>query len=125
VAGAAVEEALRGGFVGRGRSTLTVVVRDGSYTADEEPFEGRVRGVLTAVAEDPALDVQSSYGWSTLGPEARAPFVGEDRRTVIDVVGLGVEDGYARQEVPEVQSRLDEEFAGQGLDVSLVGPASF
>jgi RND superfamily putative drug exporter len=27
--------------------------------------------------------------------------------------------------VPEVQSRLDEEFAGQGLDVSLVGPASF
>jgi RND superfamily putative drug exporter len=122
---AAVEQALREGFAGRGESTLTVVVHDRLHTADEEPFEGRVREVVAAVAEDPALQVQTSYGWSTLGPEARERFLGGDRRTVVDVVGLGVEDGYARQELPEAQERLHGRFAGEGLDVSLVGPPSF
>jgi RND superfamily putative drug exporter len=122
---AAVEQALRTGFVGRADSTLTVVVRDTAHTADEEPFEGRVREVMAAVAADPTLDVQSSYGWSTLGPEARAPFLGPDRRTAIDVVGLGIQDGFARQELPAVQSHLHDQFADQGLDVSLVGAASF
>jgi len=122
---AAVQDALRNGFVGRGESTLTVVVHDRQHTVDDEPFDGRVRSVLTAVAEEPALHVESSYGWSTLGPDARAPFVGHDRRTVVDVVGLGLEDGRARQELPDVQSRLHDRFAGQGLDVSLVGSASF
>ncbi|MGY1822967.1 MMPL family transporter [Geodermatophilus sp. SYSU D00079] len=122
---AAVEEALRSGFVGRAASTLTVVVRDTAHTAEEEPFEGRVREVVAAVTADPTLDVQSGYGWSTLGPEARAPFLGPDRRTAVDVVGLGIEEGQARQELPDVQSRLREQFADRGLQVSLVGPASF
>jgi RND superfamily putative drug exporter len=122
---AAVEEALQTGFVGRAASTLTVVVRDTSHTAEEEPFEGRVREVMAAVAADETLDVQSSYGWSTLGPEARAPFLGSDQRTAIDVVGLGIREGYARQELPEVQSSLREQFADRGLQVSLVGAASF
>ncbi|MGR6964552.1 MMPL family transporter [Geodermatophilus sp. URMC 61] len=122
---AAVEEALREGFVGRGESTLTVVVHDREHTADEEPFEGRVREVVAAVAEDPDLEVRSTYGWSTLSPEARGPFLGGDRRTVVNVVGLGVEDGYARQELPAAQERLHERFADDGLEVSLVGPASF
>jgi RND superfamily putative drug exporter len=122
---AAVEEALREGFLGRGESTLTVVVHDRAHTADEEPFEARVREVVAAVAEDPALEVQSTYGWSTLSPEERDGFLGEDGRTVVDVVGLGVEDGYARQELPAAQERLHERFADDGLEVSLVGPASF
>ncbi len=123
---AAVEQALQQGFAGRGESTLTVVVHDREHTAGEEAFEARVREVVAAVAEDPALDVQSTYGWSTLGsPEAREPFTGEDGRTVVDVVGLGVEDGYARQELPAAQERLHDRFADDGLDVSLVGPASF
>jgi RND superfamily putative drug exporter len=122
---AAVEQALRTGFVGRAGSTLTVVVQDTVHTAEDEQFEGRVREAMAAVAADETLDVQSSYGWSTLGPEARAPFLGADLRTAIDVVGLGIQEGYARQELPEVQSSLREQFADRGLQVSLVGAASF
>jgi RND superfamily putative drug exporter len=120
-----VEEALREGFVGRGPSTVTVVVHDRWYTADQPGFEPRVERVLEHVAAEPALQVRSRIGWAMLTGPARDAYVGKDERTAVEVLGLALADGDARRVLPEIQTRLTDNFAEQGLEVSLVGTAAF
>jgi len=122
---AAVEKALQDGFVGRGRSNVTVVVHDGWYTQDQPGFASRVNEVFREVADNPELKVDSRVGWATLTTEAREAYLGDDKRTAIEVMGLGLEDGRARLVLPEVQTELVDTYARQGLDVSLVSTASF
>ena len=121
----AVVQALRDGFVGRGASSVTVVVHDQWYTADQPGFTPRVERVMDGVADEQDLQVRSRIGWAVLEGPARDAYVGEDRRTAVDVLGLDLVDGDARIVIPEVQARLTEQFAEQGLEVSLVGTAAF
>ena len=121
----AVNLALQHGFVGRGASDITVVVHDRWYTAAQPGFERRAERVITEVASDPDLQVTSRLGYASTTGEVRRGFVGRDGATSIELLGLGVDDGRARQLMPHLQSDLTATYAAQGLDVSLVGSASF
>ncbi|HCX85000.1 MAG TPA: MMPL family transporter [Micrococcales bacterium] len=120
-----VEEAVAQGFLGRGPTSLTLVVHDTAHTAADAAFETRVAEAFDAVMTDPVLQATSAYGWSTLSPEARGAFLGEDGRTVVNAVALALPDGEARQLLTGVQHDLTERFAPDGLEVSLVGAAPF
>ncbi|MEP6630145.1 MAG: MMPL family transporter [Lapillicoccus sp.] len=120
-----VNLALQHGFVGRGASDITVVVHDRWYTAAQPGFEKRAERVINEVASDPDLQVTSRLGYASTTGEVRQGFVGRDGATSIELLGLGVDDGRARQLMPHLQSDLTATYAAQGLDVSLVGSASF
>ena len=124
---AAVAAQLQHGFRGRGASDVTVVVHDRWYTADQPGFDTRVRRALDIVHHDPALQVASRIGYSSSRSpgDVRDQFIGKDGRTAIDVLGLDLGDGTARRVLPEVQTELSQQFASQGLDVSLVGTAPY
>lgn len=115
----------KAGMLGRGQTTVELVIRDRKVTVDNPQFESRIRQVADAVTADPTLKVTSRYGWSTLDRNSRNQFLGHDNRTVTDSIALGLADGAARRELPLAQQRLIAEFGKQGLDVSLVSAASF
>ncbi|MGY1761430.1 MMPL family transporter [Geodermatophilus sp. SYSU D00779] len=117
--------AVRDGFLARDEQTVTLVVQDERYTADQPQFAERVRQVMADLAGRGDLDVTASYGWATLGADARAPFEGRDGRTVTTVLSSGLEDGPAARVLPEVQQELDDRYSDQGLRVALVSAAAF
>ncbi|MBA8826608.1 RND superfamily putative drug exporter [Saccharopolyspora lacisalsi] len=121
----AAEELAEAKMLGRGQVSVTLVVHDQKLTADDPGFETRVREVADAVEQDPALRVSGSYGWATLSPGSRAPFLGEDGRTAITSFGLAMDDGAARREMPAVNDRLTQRFDQRGLEITLVGDAPF
>lgn len=112
------------GFVGRGRTTLTLVTRDGRHSSTEAEFIERATEAYRFVAENPALDVSTAYGWATSSASSRAAFVGDSGRTTVTTLGLNLPDGDARRELPAIQHAIDDRFAGQDLQVALVGPAA-
>ncbi|MDN5771607.1 MAG: MMPL family transporter, partial [Microlunatus sp.] len=112
------------GFVGRGDTTLTLVVRDDRYTAGDPAFVRRAIGAYEHVAALPGLEVTSAYGWGTTTGGARDPFLGDDERTTVTTLGLDLPDGDARRELPHLQAELDQTYADQDLVVALVGPAA-
>lgn len=120
-----VAAALEDGFEGRGPSSVTIVVHDQWYDATQPGFAPRVARVVEEVAADPDLDVRSQVGYTTTTGDLRSSYVGDDGHTAVEVLGLGLDDGMARQVLPDVQSALTAAFADEGLDVSLVGTASF
>lgn len=117
-------QALRSGFTGRGESNLVVLVHDDRHTAADPQFAERAGRAVNAVLGDQRLEASSSYGWLSLTGPGRDAFVGDDRRTVVTLVGLDVDDGTARRVLPDVQAELADRFAAEGLRVSLVSAAS-
>lgn len=116
--------ATQAGFVGRGQTTITLVIRDERHTAADPEFATRGADAFAYVSALPGLHVASAYGWASSEDQLRAPFVGESGRTSVTTLGLDLPDGDARRELHGIQTMIDEHFAGQGLLVSLVGPAS-
>ncbi|MFC5724229.1 MMPL family transporter [Streptomyces gamaensis] len=116
--------ATRSGFADRGAGGMTVVVRDERNTADSPAFEARVRRAVREVTGDGRLRVAGSYGWTTLSPAHRGPFLGKDGRTAVTLVGLKLDDGTARRVLPGVQKDIDRRWAPEGLRVSLVSAAT-
>ncbi|MEU1408555.1 MMPL family transporter [Streptomyces sp. NPDC005728] len=116
---------LQHGFVARGETTATLVIHDKRYKDDDPRFEQRVRRVAVAVRDDHDLKVSDMLGWTTVQPGDRAPYTGNDHRTVIAAMAMNLEDGVARRELPHIQQDLYDRYSGQGLEVSLVGEASF
>lgn len=117
-------DATRQGFVGRGDTTITLVIRDDRHTADEAVFTTRAENAYDQVVALDGLEVASAYGWGTTTGAARDAFVGDDDRTTVTTLGLDLADGDARRELPHLQAELDKVYADQGLLVSLVGAAS-
>jgi RND superfamily putative drug exporter len=103
---------------------VTLVIHDRKRTAAAPDFATRMDMVAGTVAADPILRVSGGYGWATLRGQAQAQFLGSDHRTVITSLALRLDDGAARRELPLVQARLADQFSPQGLQVSLVSPAS-
>ncbi len=120
----AADDLASAGLLSRGETAMTLVVHDNARTISDADFGARVARVADAVAADPALRVSSAYGWATLSGTAQFQFLGDDGRTVITSVALGLDDGTARRELPLAQNRLTDQFADQGLQVSLVSPAA-
>lgn len=111
------------GFVGRGATTVTLVVRDGRHHAAEPEFERRGEAAYDYVTGVPGLRFDSAHGWATTEGPARQLFVGDSGRTTMTTLGLDLADGDARRELHSIQHDIDEHFAGEDLLVSLVGAA--
>lgn len=122
---ATVQADLAHGFVGRGNSDVMVVVVDHWYTSDQPGFAKRVARVMDDVGRDRELSVRERVGFSTTTGPLQQRFIGKDGRTAIDQFGLDLEDGAARRVLPQIQSEISDRFAGQGLEVTLVGTAAF
>lgn len=113
------------GFLGRGATTVTLVVRDDSAEPGSDAFDDRARTAIAEISADPDLAVSSRVGWADLTGDARSAFVSTDGRTVIEYLALSIDDGTARRELPAVQDRLVAEYAAKGQTVSLVGTSAF
>jgi RND superfamily putative drug exporter len=116
---------LRHGFTGRGPTTATLVVRDTRHTARDAAFPARVGAVADDVRATKKLHVTSVVGYTSLPASARGSYLGKDARTITDSVAIDVDDGTARRELPAIEKTLEDRYQAQGLDVSLVAPASF
>jgi RND superfamily putative drug exporter len=107
-------------LLGRGELNAALLVRDNDHTVADAAFAERVRQAVDTATKQQDLPITSVFGWSTLGPGTRDQFLGADRRTVINSIAIGLNEGDARRELPEVQDRLTEMFADQRLDVTIV-----
>jgi len=111
------------GFVARGPTSVTLVTRDDRHTSAEPEFTTRAAEAYRYVSTLGVMPVVGAYGWATTQGALQTPFLGSSGRTTITTLGLDLPDGDARRELPKLQAGIDEHFAGQGLLVSLVGPA--
>ncbi len=120
---ARAERAQDAGFVGRGSSSVTVVVHDDRFSAPSTEFDQRVADVIQRIAADPRLQVRGQVGWTSLPSPQRDEFLGRDRRTTLTTLELGIDDGTAKRILPEVDRELHA-FHAEGLRVYLVGQAA-
>ena len=120
---ARAERAQDAGFVGRGSSSVTLVVHDDRFSAPSTEFDQRVAGVTQRIAADPRLQVRGEVGWASLPSPQRDEFLGRDARTTLTTLELGIDDGTAKRVLPEVDRELSA-FDAEGLRVYLVGQAA-
>ncbi|MFJ4876178.1 MMPL family transporter [Streptomyces sp. NPDC088745] len=122
---AAAAQRVTQGFLGRGATSLTLVVEDTRHHQGESAFDSRVRDAVNRVSRDPGLKISGTHGYTTLSTEqARAAFLGEDRRTALVRMGSALDDGTARRVLPAIQAQLSDAYEPQGLRVSLVSQAA-
>jgi RND superfamily putative drug exporter len=120
---ARAERAQDAGFVGRGSSSVTLLIHDDRFTAPSTEFDQRVADVTQQVASDPRLQVRSQTGWRSLPSPQRDEMLGRDGRTTLTTLELGIDDGTAKRVLPEVMRGLSR-FNAEGLQVYLVGQAA-
>jgi RND superfamily putative drug exporter len=116
---------LQTGFTGRGKTTATLVVHDRRHTVADPAFATRVQAVVDDVRHDAQLHVTGISGWTTLTGSLRKPYLGKDHRTVVHSVAIDLDDGTARRELPAIEKRISDRYKTDGIDASLVSPASF
>jgi putative drug exporter of the RND superfamily len=120
---ARAEQAMNAGFVGRGSSSVMLLIHDDRFSAPSIEFERRVAEVTEEISADPRLQVRGQYGWSSLPSPQRDELLGRDGRTTLTTLDLGIDDGTAKRVLPEVLAELPR-FNAQGLGVYLVGPTA-
>jgi RND superfamily putative drug exporter len=111
------------GFVGRGSSSVILVVHDDRFSAPSTEFQQRLAGVIQQVAGDPRLQIRSQTGWNSLASPQRDGFLGRDARTTLTTLELGIDDGTAKRVLPEVERGFSH-FNAAGLRVYLVGQSA-
>ncbi|WP_343898709.1 MMPL family transporter [Corynebacterium glaucum] len=121
---AIVTEGLSEGFEGRGRTNVTLAVTDTRHEVGDPEFNERVQPVIERVTTDPALEVTSSVGWLS-GPAIAANYIGEDSRTVLTIIGSDLLVTEATTVLGDLQTQLDAELEGSGLEARLVSPDAF
>lgn len=120
---ARAERAQEAGFVGRGSSSVVLVVHDDRFSAPSPEFGQRVEGVTQQFTADPRLQIRSQSGWSAQPAPQRDGFLGRDGRTTLTTFELGIDDGTAKRVLPEVERGLAR-FDATGLRVYVVGQSA-
>jgi RND superfamily putative drug exporter len=120
---ARAERAQEAGFVGRGSSSVILLIHDDRFSAPSPEFDQRVEGVIQQITADPRLQIRSRAGWSSLRAQQRDEFLGRDARTTLTTLELGIDDGTAKRVLPEVERGLSR-FDAAGMRVYLVGQSA-
>ena len=110
---ARAERAQDAGFVGRGSSSVMLLVHDDRFSAPSTEFDQRVAGVTQQITADPRLQIRSQTGWSSLPSPQRDEFLGRDARTTLTTLELGIDDGTAKRVLPEVERGLSRLQCGR------------
>lgn len=113
-------EVLADGYLGRGLTSSVLVIHDQRHDADDREFVSRSADALQSVIADPALRVRDAIGYSTTSGQAQAAFLGADRTTSLHVLGSDLTVAEALKAMSAVQDRVDAQFNGSDLDVSVV-----
>jgi RND superfamily putative drug exporter len=120
---ARAERAQDAGFIGRGSSSVALLVHDDRFSAPSAEFEDRLAGVIRQVTADPRLQIRSQPDPRSLTGTQRDQLLGRDARTTLTTLELGIDDGTAKRILPEVERGLSV-FNAAGLRVHLVGQAA-
>ncbi|AGB25695.1 putative RND superfamily drug exporter [Mycobacterium sp. JS623] len=120
---ARAEQAQDAGFIGRGSSSVALLVHDDRFSAPSAEFEDRVAGVIRQVTADPRLQIRSQPDWRSLTGPQKDEALGRDARTTLTTLELGIDDDTAKRVLPEVERGLSV-FNEAGLRVHLVGQAA-
>jgi RND superfamily putative drug exporter len=120
---ARAERAQEAGFVGRGSSSVTLLVHDDRFSAPSPEFGQRVAGVIQQITADPRLQIRSQTGWNPPASPQRDGFLGRDARTTLTTLELGIDDGTAKRVLPEIERGFSR-FGAAGLRVYLVGQSA-
>ncbi|BBX69476.1 membrane protein [Mycolicibacterium psychrotolerans] len=120
---AQAEGAQDAGFVGRGSSSVMLLIRDERFSAPSAAFDRRVASVVERVSADPRLQTRGEVGWASLPSPQRREFLGADARTALTTLQLGLDDGTAKRVLPQVERELSA-FEADGMRVYLVGQAA-
>lgn len=120
---ARAERVQEAGFIGRGSSSVVLLVRDDRFSAPSTEFTQRVAGVIQQITADPRLHIRSQTGWSPVPAPQQDGFLGRDARTTLTTLELGIDDGTAKRVLPEVERGFSR-FNAAGLRVYLVGQSA-
>ncbi len=120
---AQAERAQEAGFVGRGSSSVILLVHDDRFSASSTEFAPRVAGVIQQITADPRLQIRSQAGWNPQSPSQQPEFLGRDARTTLTTLELGIDDGAAKRILPEVEREFSK-FNAAGLRAYLVGQSA-
>jgi RND superfamily putative drug exporter len=120
---ARAERAQEAGFVGRGSSSVMLLVHDDRFSAPSTEFGERVAGVIQQISADPRLQIRSQTGWNPQASRQQGGFLGRDSRTALTTLELGIDDGTAKRVLPEVERGFSR-FDAAGLRVYLVGQSA-
>ena len=103
---ARAEQAQEAGFIGRGSSSVVLLVRDDRFSAPSTEFTQRVAGVIQQITADPRLHIRSQTGWSPLPAPQQDGFLGRDARTTLTTLELGIDDGTAKRGLPRGRAQV-------------------
>ena len=103
---ARAEQAQNAGFVGRGSSSVMLLVHDDWFSAPSTEFDRRVADVTEQITADPRLQIRGHTGWSSLPSPQRDELLGRDARTTLTTLELGIDGGAAKRVLPEVEARV-------------------
>ncbi|MGM0876993.1 MAG: MMPL family transporter [Bacillota bacterium] len=117
-------ELLAKDFTGRSSTSLTLVVKDKVNKVDTEAYEENLQKTLDLVERNNVLKVDSMYTYLNAPDQSKEKLIGDDY-TTIAFVGFDEDEGYARNEIPQLQKELKKELEKDEIEVYMVGAASF
>ncbi|WP_186577997.1 MMPL family transporter [Aquibacillus kalidii] len=117
-------ELLSKDFTGRSGTSITLVVRDKENGVKTEAYQKNLQEAIDYIENNKKLEVASIYTYLNAPEDAKESLVG-DENTTLAFIGFNEDDGFARNELPSLQEDIKKHFKNSGLDIYLVGAASF
>lgn len=118
-----VKELVREGFVGRGSTSLTIVIRDDQHEVGTPVYNEKLQTLVDELRK--REDLESIYTWLDAPEQARGNMTGKDKFTSIGLIGLNIDDGMAINKLPEIQANIKKKAEDIGITAYLVGVPAF
>lgn len=111
------------GFIGRGSSSLVLVVRDPQSEAGTPKYNEKLM-ILTNYLKN-EKDVESIYTWIDAPNEVKQEMIGRDKHTSLGFVGLKIDENHAINILPSLHKRLIDKAKSINVEAYLEGAPSF
>ncbi|WKB36216.1 hypothetical protein QS257_03005 [Terrilactibacillus sp. S3-3] len=93
------------GFTGRGDTSLTLVVKDKTNKVNTSDYRHHLSRIMSHLKKE--KDVKSVLTLLNAPASSHAALTGKDNHTSIGFISLKTEEGYAINELPAMEQRLD------------------
>ncbi|WP_428910797.1 MMPL family transporter [Niallia sp. Krafla_26] len=111
------------GFVGRGSTSLTLIVQDEEYKVGSEKYRHQLKELVDYIKNQD--EIETVYSWIEAPKEVRGTMKGNDHYTTVGFVGLKMDEGKAVNILPEIQERIMEKGEEIGITAYLIGAPAF
>ncbi|MGP7816805.1 MMPL family transporter [Niallia sp. 01092] len=113
------KQATKEGFTGRGETSLTLVVQDKHNKVGTEAYNDTLKKIVQHLEKEDGIE--SIYTLLDAPSEALASMTGKDKHTSIGFVSLKTKEGYAINNLPDMEQRLDHAANKEQAKAYLVG----